>query len=175
MVWKTSHISYTSTLSIPEAPPPIMKLYRGVACFRFSSAEERSVSVSALQGNGLIPCQLCRGVACFRFSSARVACFRFSSAGEWSVSVSALRCGPLSPVLPHPYSEDSCDFHSFVPSISTGHEHREDTKAPKPVRNGAREHIGAISILRIFVHPADSPETHANKEAFQKLGFSCSR
>ena len=49
------------------------------------------------------------------------------------------------------------------------------TKGPKTVRNGPREHVGAISLLPIFVHPADSPETHANKGAFQKLGFSCSR
>ena len=44
-----------------------------------------------------------------------------------------------------------------------------------PLRNGPREHVGAISLLPIFVHPADSPETHANKGAFQKLLFSCSR
>ena len=37
----------------------------------------------------------------------------------FSAAVS-LRRGPPSPVLPHPYSEDSCDSHSFVPSISAG-------------------------------------------------------
>ncbi len=30
---------------------------------------------------------------------------------------------------------------------------------PKTVRNGPREHFGAISLLPSFVHPADSPET----------------
>ena len=48
-------------------------------------------------------------------------------------------------------------------------------KGPKTLRNGPREHIGAISLLPIFVHPAGSRERHANKEPFQKLGFSCSR
>ena len=39
---------------------------------------------------------------------------------------------------------------------------------------GSREHVDAIALLRLSMHPAGSPETHANKGARQKLWFSCS-
>ena len=42
---------------------------------------------------------------------------------------------------------------------------------PKTVRNGPREHVGAISNLPISMHPAHSPQTHTTKGLFKSYGF----
>ena len=40
-------------------------------------------------------------------------------------------------------------------------------KGPKTFRNNPREHVGAISLLPISMHPAGSPETNAKKGLFK--------